>query len=183
MRRKPLFPPPKDPTTGKTKHNKGRQDFTVLTINGRVRLWRRRWIGCWHRDRLRRFGFYRRRLLLLRRLRRLVTTATAAATRSWLFEEDEIGEQVRQRRLNLLIGTKPDCQEQHEPEHQPRGPGTAEYRAEIGLRLGEKETQLGWPRRDAARRLTTGNGRRRNGFGVLVLHNATAGLTVFYHEL
>jgi hypothetical protein len=43
MRRKPLFPPPKDPTTGKTQHNKGRQDFTVLTINGRVRLWRRRW--------------------------------------------------------------------------------------------------------------------------------------------
>ena len=29
--------------TGKTKRNKGRQDFTVLTINGRVRLWRRRW--------------------------------------------------------------------------------------------------------------------------------------------
>ena len=43
MRRKPLFPPPKDPSTGKTKHSKGRQDFTVLTINGRVRLWRRRW--------------------------------------------------------------------------------------------------------------------------------------------
>ena len=43
MRRKPLFPPPKDPQTGKTKRNKGRQDFTVLTINGRVRLWRRRW--------------------------------------------------------------------------------------------------------------------------------------------
>ena len=43
MRRKPLFPPPKDPSTGKTKRNKGRQDFTVLTINGRVRLWRRRW--------------------------------------------------------------------------------------------------------------------------------------------
>jgi hypothetical protein len=43
MRRKPLFPPPKDQTTGKTKRNKGRQDFTVLTINGRVRLWRRRW--------------------------------------------------------------------------------------------------------------------------------------------
>jgi hypothetical protein len=43
MRRKPLFPPPKDKSTGKTKHNKGRQDFTVLTINGRVRLWRRRW--------------------------------------------------------------------------------------------------------------------------------------------
>jgi hypothetical protein len=43
MRRKPLFPPPKDRSTGKTKHNKGRQDFTVLTINGRVRLRRRRW--------------------------------------------------------------------------------------------------------------------------------------------
>jgi hypothetical protein len=43
MRRKPLFPPPKDPSTGKTKRNKGRQDFTVLTINGRVRLLRRRW--------------------------------------------------------------------------------------------------------------------------------------------
>src|SRR4051812_45802754 len=42
MRRKPLFPPPKDQATGKTKRNKGRQDFTVLTINGRVRLWRRR---------------------------------------------------------------------------------------------------------------------------------------------
>jgi hypothetical protein len=43
MRRKPLFPPPKDPATGRTKRNKGRQDFTVLTINGRVRLRRRRW--------------------------------------------------------------------------------------------------------------------------------------------
>jgi hypothetical protein len=43
MRRKPLFPPPKDPSTGRKKRNKGRQDFTVLTINGRVRLWRRRW--------------------------------------------------------------------------------------------------------------------------------------------
>jgi hypothetical protein len=43
MRRKPLFPPPKDPSTGKKKRNKGRQEFTVLTINGRVRLWRRRW--------------------------------------------------------------------------------------------------------------------------------------------
>lgn len=43
MRRKPLCPPPKDPETGKTKRNKGRQDFTVLTINGRVRLGRRRW--------------------------------------------------------------------------------------------------------------------------------------------
>jgi hypothetical protein len=43
MRRKPLFPPPKDRATGQAKRNKGRQDFTVLTINGRVRLWRRRW--------------------------------------------------------------------------------------------------------------------------------------------
>lgn len=43
MRRRPLFPPPKDQTTGKTKRNKGRQDFTVQTINGRVRLVRRRW--------------------------------------------------------------------------------------------------------------------------------------------
>ncbi len=43
MRRKPLFPPPKDQNTGKNQHNKGRQDFTVLTINGRVRLRRRRW--------------------------------------------------------------------------------------------------------------------------------------------
>src|SRR6266852_1827342 len=43
MRRKPLFPPPKDPVTHRSKHNKGRQDYTVLTVNGRVRLWRRRW--------------------------------------------------------------------------------------------------------------------------------------------
>src|SRR5262249_50236523 len=43
MRRKPVSPPPKDPGTGKAKRNKGRQDFTVLTINGRLRLWRRRW--------------------------------------------------------------------------------------------------------------------------------------------
>src|SRR5207302_8823043 len=43
MRRKPLFPPPKDPVTQRRKHNKGRQDYTILTVNGRVRLWRRRW--------------------------------------------------------------------------------------------------------------------------------------------
>jgi hypothetical protein len=43
MRRKPLFPPPHDPQTGKKKRNKGRQDYTIQTINGRVRLWRRRW--------------------------------------------------------------------------------------------------------------------------------------------
>ncbi len=35
-----------DPRTGKAKRNKGRQDFTVLTINGRVRLRRRRWHSC-----------------------------------------------------------------------------------------------------------------------------------------
>jgi hypothetical protein len=36
------FPPLKDASTGENKHNKGRQNFTVLTINGRVRVWRRR---------------------------------------------------------------------------------------------------------------------------------------------
>jgi hypothetical protein len=45
MRRKPLFPPPNDPKTGKKLRNKGRQDYSVLTVNGRVRLWRRRWHG------------------------------------------------------------------------------------------------------------------------------------------
>jgi hypothetical protein len=45
MRRRPLFPPPNDPKTGKKLRNKGRQDYTVLTVNGRVRLWRRRWHG------------------------------------------------------------------------------------------------------------------------------------------
>src|SRR6185312_632961 len=40
---KPLFPPPKDPATQRTMKNKGRQDYTILTVNGRVRLWRRRW--------------------------------------------------------------------------------------------------------------------------------------------
>ena len=29
--------------THKNKRNKGRQDYTLLTVNGRVRLWRRRW--------------------------------------------------------------------------------------------------------------------------------------------
>jgi hypothetical protein len=43
MRRKPLFPPPKDPKTHKRKQNKGRQDYTIATVNGRIRLWRRRW--------------------------------------------------------------------------------------------------------------------------------------------
>jgi hypothetical protein len=34
------LPPPKDASTGKTKRNKGRQEFRMLTINGRVQLWR-----------------------------------------------------------------------------------------------------------------------------------------------
>ena len=44
MRRKPLFPPPHDKTTGKKKANKGKQPKTVVTVNGDVVL-RRRW---WH---------------------------------------------------------------------------------------------------------------------------------------
>jgi hypothetical protein len=42
MRRKPLFPPPKD-STGRPKRHKGRQEKTTLTINGRVTLRRIRW--------------------------------------------------------------------------------------------------------------------------------------------
>ena len=42
MRRKPLFPPPRD-QTGQPKRNKGRQEKSALTINGRVRLRRIRW--------------------------------------------------------------------------------------------------------------------------------------------
>lgn len=37
------FPPPRNPTTGKRLANKGRQDKSVLTINGRIQLWRRWW--------------------------------------------------------------------------------------------------------------------------------------------
>jgi hypothetical protein len=37
------LPPPKDPLTHRNMKNKGRQDYTILTVNGRVRLWRRRW--------------------------------------------------------------------------------------------------------------------------------------------
>ena len=37
------FPPSEGSQDEKSKHNKGRQDYTVLTVNGRVRLWRRRW--------------------------------------------------------------------------------------------------------------------------------------------
>ena len=36
MRRKQLFPPPADPATHRRKHNKGRQDYTILTVNGRI---------------------------------------------------------------------------------------------------------------------------------------------------
>src|SRR5438105_10300216 len=43
MRRKPLFPPPHNPVTGKRLANKGRQSRTMLTINGRIRLVRRWW--------------------------------------------------------------------------------------------------------------------------------------------
>ncbi|RKY24809.1 MAG: hypothetical protein DRP79_07275, partial [Planctomycetota bacterium] len=43
MRRKPLFPPPPSAATGKRKRHKGRQPYSVLTINGRVRLRRVRW--------------------------------------------------------------------------------------------------------------------------------------------
>jgi hypothetical protein len=43
MRRKPLFPPPKDPSTGKRLANKGPQTRSVLTIVGRVKLVRRWW--------------------------------------------------------------------------------------------------------------------------------------------
>src|SRR5512135_2546906 len=42
MRRKPLFPPPKD-HAGRPKRQKGRQEKSTLTINGRVTLRRIRW--------------------------------------------------------------------------------------------------------------------------------------------
>src|SRR5437762_617250 len=45
MRRKPLSPPPHNPATGKRLANKGRQDRSVLTVNGRVKLRRRWWYG------------------------------------------------------------------------------------------------------------------------------------------
>src|SRR5271155_498792 len=45
MRRKPLFPPPKHAKTGKNLRSKGRQDYSVLTVNGRVILKRIRWHG------------------------------------------------------------------------------------------------------------------------------------------
>ena len=45
MRRKPLFPPPDDPTTGKRLANKGLQSHKVLTINGKIKIVRRWWHG------------------------------------------------------------------------------------------------------------------------------------------
>jgi hypothetical protein len=42
MRRKPLFPPPTS-SSGRPQRNKGRQPYSVLTINGRLKLWRTRW--------------------------------------------------------------------------------------------------------------------------------------------
>jgi hypothetical protein len=45
MRRKPLSPPPKHPKTGKNLRNKGRQEYSLGTINGRVSLCRVRWHG------------------------------------------------------------------------------------------------------------------------------------------
>jgi hypothetical protein len=45
MRRKPLFPPPRHPTTGKRLENKGKQSSSVLTINGEIEILRRWWYG------------------------------------------------------------------------------------------------------------------------------------------
>lgn len=45
MRRKPLFPPPRDPATNKRLANKGRQSHRVLTVNGDIRVVRRWWHG------------------------------------------------------------------------------------------------------------------------------------------
>ncbi len=43
MRQRPLFPPPKDDTTDKRLRNKGRQEYSILTVNGRLCLRRIRW--------------------------------------------------------------------------------------------------------------------------------------------
>ncbi|MGL4553116.1 MAG: hypothetical protein ACRC33_18275 [Gemmataceae bacterium] len=43
MPRKRLFPPPAHPQTGKPLQNKGRDERTVLTVNGRISLSRRRY--------------------------------------------------------------------------------------------------------------------------------------------
>lgn len=43
MPRKRLFPPPLHPPTGKPLHNKGPDEHTILTLNGRISLSRRRY--------------------------------------------------------------------------------------------------------------------------------------------
>src|SRR5262245_8092615 len=43
MRQKPLFPPPKCAATGKPLRHKGRQSYSLLTVNGRVHVRRIRW--------------------------------------------------------------------------------------------------------------------------------------------
>jgi hypothetical protein len=43
MRRKPLFPPPNSEATGKQKRHKGKQLASLLTVNGRIDVWRIRW--------------------------------------------------------------------------------------------------------------------------------------------
>src|SRR5436309_2676422 len=43
MPRKRLFPPPLHPHSGKPLQNKGPEDYTLLTVNGRVTLSRRRY--------------------------------------------------------------------------------------------------------------------------------------------
>src|SRR6266436_3975071 len=43
MRRKPLFPPPVNATTNQRYRHKGRQLYSLLTINGRLHLVRTRW--------------------------------------------------------------------------------------------------------------------------------------------
>jgi hypothetical protein len=48
MPRKRLFPPPQDPATGMPLQNKGAETCTVLTVNGRLTLKRRRYAGGVH---------------------------------------------------------------------------------------------------------------------------------------
>src|SRR4051812_39561789 len=43
MPRKRLFPPPRNPDSGKPLQNKGPEDYTFLTVNGRITLSRRRY--------------------------------------------------------------------------------------------------------------------------------------------
>ena len=44
MPRKRLFPPV-DPRSGQRLYSKGRDEHSILTVNGRITLWRRRWSG------------------------------------------------------------------------------------------------------------------------------------------